>query len=374
MSSRNSQDSFGTHGLQSASSPSEIPSPLTQSKSRRKRYLLDSTSRIKQLSSESRQCLYRLASYRPPKLAVQVPRSRRAAVLVALFVGRNGDLYVLLSRRSATLRTYAGDTSLPGGKVDPEDRNIEETAVRIRFMHRIGLPRDHRKVPLLCVLEPFLAAELVVTPVVVLILDNTLRVGRNYFTLFHFDTHLQPILNTDEVASLFSHPLVSFLTTTSPYHASEPETVEVPYHQSFSAEWSAPHGKKYPFLVHQFLTGREAGGIKPIFGLTAGMMIRVATIGYGREPEFQVIAPGTPSLDERVAWALLNRPVFRRACEKEGVSLALPMKICGIVRTEFETMKKEQDGGNDSNEKDGKKSQGEIAKRRNWLRVWRAKL
>jgi hypothetical protein len=33
-------------------------------------------------------------------------------------------------RRSATLRTYAGDTSLPGGKWDPEDRNPEETAVR----------------------------------------------------------------------------------------------------------------------------------------------------------------------------------------------------------------------------------------------------
>lgn len=31
--------------------------------------------------------------------------------------------------RSANLRSYAGDTSLPGGKVDLEDRTIEETAV-----------------------------------------------------------------------------------------------------------------------------------------------------------------------------------------------------------------------------------------------------
>jgi hypothetical protein len=36
----------------------------------------------------------------------------------------------VLVRRSATLRTYAGDTSLPGGKVDPEDKSIEDTAVR----------------------------------------------------------------------------------------------------------------------------------------------------------------------------------------------------------------------------------------------------
>ena len=31
--------------------------------------------------------------------------------------------------RSSTLRTYAGHTSLPGGKVDPEDKTIEDTAV-----------------------------------------------------------------------------------------------------------------------------------------------------------------------------------------------------------------------------------------------------
>jgi 8-oxo-dGTP pyrophosphatase MutT (NUDIX family) len=31
--------------------------------------------------------------------------------------------------RSSSLRTYAGDTSLPGGKVDPDDNTIEDTAV-----------------------------------------------------------------------------------------------------------------------------------------------------------------------------------------------------------------------------------------------------
>ena len=38
-------------------------------------------------------------------------------------------LRILDYSRSATLRSYAGDTSLPGGKVDLEDRTIEETAV-----------------------------------------------------------------------------------------------------------------------------------------------------------------------------------------------------------------------------------------------------
>lgn len=149
-------------------------------------------------------------------------------------------------------------------------------------------------------------------------------------------------------------------------------------------------------MVHQFLTGREAGGIKPIFGLTAyvltpaqtrsrtnangfnicrGMMIRVATIGYGREPEFEVMTSETPSLDERIAWALLSRSVFRRACEKEGVDLTLPMKLCGVTGAEFEALKKDQDGEGDGerNGKERQKTSGE-ARRRNWLRVWRAKL
>lgn len=40
-------------------------------------------------------------------------------------------------RRAKTLRTYAGDTSLPGGKAEERDRSIEDTAVmslrRVKF-------------------------------------------------------------------------------------------------------------------------------------------------------------------------------------------------------------------------------------------------
>lgn len=43
-------------------------------------------------------CLQNLAAYRAPKSRLPYPRSRCAAVLVALFVGRMGDLYVLLNR------------------------------------------------------------------------------------------------------------------------------------------------------------------------------------------------------------------------------------------------------------------------------------
>ncbi|KAI0065964.1 hypothetical protein BV25DRAFT_1880011 [Artomyces pyxidatus] len=272
------------------------------------------------LKRESKQCLRNLASYRTPR-APPYPRAQCAAVLVALFVGRMGDLYVLLSRRSETLRAYAGDTALPGGKVDPEDRTIEDTARREAF-EEIGLPRDKQRVPLLCVLEPFLAGnEMLVTPVVVLILDNTLR----------------PVLNTPEVHTLFSHPLASFLSSSFPSSASLPSSLffanaeaytetaalELKYHtytdiRSLSGPLREPEAR--PLVrMHRFLTGREAGGIKPIFGLTAAIMIRTASVAYERTPDFTVHAPGEPPMGMRVAWTL-RRPGerLREALANEG--------------------------------------------------------
>ncbi|KAF8076966.1 NUDIX hydrolase domain-like protein [Lyophyllum atratum] len=259
-------------------------------------------SRIPPLSEQSKQCLRNLVAYRCPDYGIPIPRARSAAVLVALFVGRMGDLYVLLSRRSATLRTYAGDTSLPGGKADPEDGTVEDTARREAF-EEIGLPRDRRKVPLLCILEPFVAGNAtIVTPVVVLILDNTLR----------------PILNAAEVASLFSHPLSSFLTTSPPF-PTEPELVEVPYYSYSDWNMPGPGGGEWVARAHRFLTGREAGGVKPVFGLTASILIRVASIGYARAPEFEVEPPGAPGLEKRLAWAVLSKPEVWEALEREGV-------------------------------------------------------
>src|SRR5258705_6534579 len=74
------------------------------------------------------------------------------------------------------------------------------------------------------------------------------------------------MLNSAEVASIFSHPLASFLTSEPPFPL-EPDTLEVPYHSSFDYKGGGPPDQT--FRNHRFLTGREAGGIKPVFGLTA---------------------------------------------------------------------------------------------------------
>ncbi|KAI0782543.1 NUDIX hydrolase domain-like protein [Abortiporus biennis] len=268
---------------------------------------------IPTLKPESKLCLQTLARYKPAKhwQKLVFPKSRSAAVLVALFVGRTGDLYVLLSRRSSTLRTYAGDTSLPGGKWEPGDRNLEWTARREAF-EEIGIPLDRQKVPLLCVLEPFLAGnQLIVTPVVVLVLDKSIR----------------PILNESEVASIFSHPLKTLLHSEAPF-PSEPETLEAKYHTFVDINWTGHSGK---VRMHRFLTGREAGGTKPIFGLTASILIRVATIGYGYEPDFEVNAPDQPAQEDRIVQALRTRPLFRQAEIEEGLD---PDKVPDLVPRE----------------------------------------
>ncbi|KZT62842.1 hypothetical protein CALCODRAFT_478751 [Calocera cornea HHB12733] len=256
------------------------------------------------LSPLSRQCLRNLARYEPPP-PVRVPRSHRAAVLIALFVGRMGDLYVLLTQRSLTLTSYAGDTALPGGKADRRDRTPEETARREAF-EEIGLPKDPRIVPHLCTLEPFLAGNnIIVTPVVVLITDNALH----------------PVLNAPEVSTLFSHPLLAFLSSSTPFPSTE--SVDAEYHTFRDIDWNGdPAAGRV--RMHRFLTGREGEGIKPVFGLTAAILVRAAEIGYGRPPEFEVMAPGQKTIRERIAWALRHVPRLREGAEKEGITWHLP--------------------------------------------------
>ncbi|KAF8804812.1 hypothetical protein BYT27DRAFT_7225169 [Phlegmacium glaucopus] len=225
---------------------------------------------IPPLSKEPKWCLRWLVAYRSAQTKMTYLRSRCAAVLVALFI-ENRISTVHSNSRSVSLRTYAGDTSLPGGKVEPQDKTIEDIARGETF--------QENKAPRLCILEPFLAAEFFF--LVVLILHNT------------------------PLASLFSHPLISFLSTKPPF-PSELDTLEA---------------------LHQILTGREAGGINPVFGLTAAMLIRVATIRYAREPDFEAQSPNELSIEERIAWVSLNRKVFRDACEKESIDLRSAEKI-----------------------------------------------
>ncbi len=57
-----------------------------------------------------------------------------------LFLAVDGEPHAVLTRRRADLRRHAGEISFPGGRRDPEDRDLRETALR-EAEEEIGLAR-----------------------------------------------------------------------------------------------------------------------------------------------------------------------------------------------------------------------------------------
>jgi len=83
--------------------------------------------------------------------------------------------------------------------------------------------------------------------------------------------------------------------------------------------------------MHRFLTGREGGGVKPVYGLTAyvhskegadgrAILINAAMVGYDQEPTFERLAPDQRSMAERIEWEIRNGAgALRRAVEADGL-------------------------------------------------------
>jgi 8-oxo-dGTP pyrophosphatase MutT (NUDIX family) len=63
-------------------------------------------------------------------------------VLVPLFIpSDSGAPHVVLTRRRADLRSHAGEISFPGGRQDPQDGDLSDTALR-EAEEEIGLARE----------------------------------------------------------------------------------------------------------------------------------------------------------------------------------------------------------------------------------------
>jgi 8-oxo-dGTP pyrophosphatase MutT (NUDIX family) len=83
---------------------------------------------------------------RPPFVAT----TRDSAVLLPLFLGADGELRVVLTRRSGRLNTHKGEVAFPGGRVDPGESNRDAA---LREAHEeIGLAPMH--VEIVGTLEP----------------------------------------------------------------------------------------------------------------------------------------------------------------------------------------------------------------------------
>ncbi|KAB8108319.1 hypothetical protein EE612_043905 [Oryza sativa] len=176
-------------------------------------------------------------------------RPRRAAVLICLFRGAAGELRVLLTKRSSKLSSHSGEVSLPGGKAEEGDADDAATALR-EAKEEIGL--DPASVTVVASLEHFLSKHLLVVVPVVGILSDIQA--------------FKPVLNVDEVDSIFDVPLEMFLKD-------EKRTSE-------EREWMGQE-----FTIHYF--NYEKGSEKyVIWGLTAGILIHAASVVFQRPPDF----------------------------------------------------------------------------------------
>src|SRR5207253_5389181 len=68
------------------------------------------------------------------------PPARAAATLLLLYPDPDGELTVPLTVRHAELRSHAGEVSLPGGAVDPDDPDLAAAALR-EAHEEIGVDR-----------------------------------------------------------------------------------------------------------------------------------------------------------------------------------------------------------------------------------------
>jgi 8-oxo-dGTP pyrophosphatase MutT (NUDIX family) len=64
-----------------------------------------------------------------PRRMVDVPERRQAAVMILLFE-RNEEPWIVLTKRTETVRAHKGEISFPGGARDPGDEDLYATAVR----------------------------------------------------------------------------------------------------------------------------------------------------------------------------------------------------------------------------------------------------
>ncbi|XP_059669928.1 nudix hydrolase 11-like [Cornus florida] len=177
-------------------------------------------------------------------------RSKRAAVLICLFEDNQGDLRVLLTKRSSTLSTHSGEVALPGGKREEGDADDIETALR-EAKEEIGL--DPSLVNVVTVLEAFVTKSgLTVVPVIGILLDKKA---------------FNPTPNEAEVDAIFDAPLDMFLKDEN--------------RRAEEREWM---GDKY--LLHFFDYEAQNGKLYVIWALTAGILITVASVVYQRSPAF----------------------------------------------------------------------------------------
>ncbi len=87
----------------------------------------------------------------------------RSAVLIPIVL-KNDKPYIILTRRSQNLNHHPGQISFPGGRVEPEDKNAVDTAVR-ETHEEIGIKQE--QIDIAGFIDKYTtASNFIITPVV----------------------------------------------------------------------------------------------------------------------------------------------------------------------------------------------------------------
>ncbi|WP_286233035.1 CoA pyrophosphatase [Thalassotalea sediminis] len=142
---------------------------------------------------------------------------RQSAVLVAL-VELNNNLQVILTKRSEHLRHHPGQISFPGGKVEAQDRNVIDTALR-EANEEIGISADN--IEILGQLPDYQTLTgFTISPIIALLSEMP-----------HY------IIDNNEVAHVFEVPLAHFLDQNNHIivdierHSRKHPVYYMPYHE-----------------------------------------------------------------------------------------------------------------------------------------------
>ncbi|KAJ3793074.1 hypothetical protein GGU11DRAFT_853697 [Lentinula aff. detonsa] len=241
----------------------------------------------------------------------------------------SSTLRVLLTTRSKSLRSHPGQTALPGGRVDEEDREPKILWGAFREAYEeVGLPfpsallsaasntmQDFASIPhipnihILCTLSPHLSQwGLIVVPVIAYLSSPISSVS----TSTHEHNNLPSLTlraNPTEVDRIFTHPLEGML---DPSLASgrgdladlaEKGSEDWPYEDELynSTDRAYPQLGNSIYRMHRFRSVAS-----PIKGLTAEILLRIARIAYARDPvePIEQYAPGQVRGFEEICRAL----------------------------------------------------------------------
>lgn len=203
----------------------------------------------------------------------------QAAVVVPLFVDRKrkrelsvgadddlrGALRVILTQRAFTLRSHPGETAFPGGRLDDAE-TVVQAAMR-EFHEELGVDLhamiEEGKAEILAVLDPQLSKHLLaVTPIVVFLSE----VG----ALADLDLRINPA----EVAAVYTAPVDLFLGKDG-YECYDVDVGSGPSQAAVRVHsWTYAAGDAEP---------SDAGDVFRIWGLTAWILIHVATTAFQAE-------------------------------------------------------------------------------------------